>query len=132
MSWRNMLITMVIWALTVNVKAQVYHSYVSYRPTYDSEVEELHTTIFINEVENKIVFYNATYEGEVTNLQIDSIKIKHWFFEIASVKTYFCTDIDEWRAKVYVIDLSENHNLIKLIYRWDEISIEEYFYLVKG
>ena len=88
-----MLITMVIWALTLTVNAQVYHSYMFYRPTYDSEVEELHTTIFINEVENKIVFHNATYEGEVTNLQIDSIKIKHWFFEFEAfsffIKIFF-------------------------------------------
>ena len=128
------IIFVLLFLFTYSLSGQVYYSPISYRPTYETEVEELHTMIFINEEDSTIVFHNATYEGEITNLKIDSIKIKDWTFESKNVKTYFCTDIDEFKYiyNVYVLDLIKKYNTIKLIYRWDDISIEEYSYVVKN
>lgn len=126
--------TLGILAQVLITNAQVYYSPISYRPTYEMEVEELHTMIFINEEDSTIVFHNATYEGEITNLKIDSVKLKDWMFQPdKSIKTYFCTDVDEYKYtyNVYVLDLIKKYNTIRLIYRWDDISIEEYSYVVK-
>ena len=111
--------------------SQVYYSFISYTPTYETEIQNLQTVIFINEDKNSIIFHNATYDGEIINLKIDSIFSKNWKFEFYPTKTYICTDLDEWRVKVYVLDLIKFKNTIKLIYKWDDISIEEYSYMVK-
>lgn len=91
----------------------------------------MNTTIKIEEIKNKITFYNATYEGEITNLRIDSIKLQYWTYELGEVKTYFCTDMDE-NIQIFVLNLINKKNAIKLIYKWDDISIEEYSFVVKN
>ena len=123
--------TLGILAQVLITNAQVYYSPISFMPTYETETQVLHTMIFINEEDSTIIFHDATYEGEIANFRIDSVKIKEWAYELYPVKTYFCTDLDEWRAQVYVLDLIKKYNIIKLIYRWDDISIEEYSYVVK-
>lgn len=117
--------------LSLNLFAQTYNSLVVYTPTYESQVESANTTISIKEDKNSITFYNATYQGEVTNLRIDSIKTHYWTYELGEIKTFFCTDLDE-DMKIIVLDLIKTKNTIKLIYIWDEISIEEYSFIVKN
>lgn len=116
--------------LSIYTYSQNYASKVVYRPTYESEVEALNVSINIREDKNTITLHNATYEGEVTNLRIDSIRVKYWTYELGEVKTFFCTDLDEEHVQIYVLDLIKPKNTIKLIYKWDEISIEEYSFIV--
>jgi len=115
---------------SMSLFSQTYDSFVAYSPTYESTVESKETTISIKEDKNSITFYNATYDGEVTNLRIDSVKTKYWTYELGEVKTFFCTDLDE-DMMIIVLDLINLKNTIKLIYVWDEISIEEYSFIVK-
>lgn len=125
-------IIIVIFSLTsIFAYSQYYPSMVMYAPTYENEIESVNASIRIDEEKNIITFYNATYEGEVTNLRIDSVVIRYWTYEIDDVKTYFCTDLDDWHPKILVLDLIQRKNTIKLIYLWDQISIEEFSFVVK-
>ena len=117
--------------LSLNLFAQIYNILVFYTPTYESQVESTNTTISIQEDKNSITFYNATHHGEVTNLRLDSIQKHYWTYELGEIKTFFCTDLDE-DMKIIVLDLIKTKNTIKLIYIWDEISIEEYSFIVKN
>lgn len=125
----KIVIILVIWALALITNAQTYNSLVSYFPTYETDEQAFNVTIKIQEDRNLITFYNATYEGEITNLRIDSIKTMYWTFEQGEVKTFFCTNVDDTHPKIRVLDLMKTKNVIKLIYLWDEISIEEYSFI---
>ena len=117
--------------LSLNLFAQTYNSLVVYTPTYESQVESTNTTILIKEDKKIITVYNATYQGEIANLRIDSIKTHFGTYELGEIKTFFCTDLDE-DIKINVLDLIKPKNTIKLVYIWDEISIEEYSFIVKN
>lgn len=122
---------LILFMFSICAHSQHYTSMVMYAPTYENEIESVKASVRIDEEKNSITFYNATYEGDVTNLRIDSIGTRYWTYEIDDVKTYFCTDLDDWHPKILVLDLIQRKNTIKLIYIWDEISIEEFSFVVK-
>lgn len=129
---KKLLFIILFFLVASYANCQYYESLVMYAPTYENEVASANTSIRIDEKKNIITLYNATYEGEVTNLKVDSIKTMYWTFEQGDIKTYFCTDTDDWRPKIRVLDLIQKKNTIKLIYLWDEISIEEYSFVIKN
>lgn len=127
----NHCVFILLLIISISLSAQTHSSYITLMPTYERVVEDKITTIKINADKKVIVLVGATFEGEVTNLRIDTIVTRSWTYQKVPVKAYYCTDIDQ-DVKIIVLDLINTENTLKLLYLWDEISIEEYSFLIKS
>jgi hypothetical protein len=127
---KNIIFSILLFIL-INIPsfAQIYKSYLTLMPVIKYENESKITDIIITSA--AITIKNATYQDEILNLRIDSILNKEWDSYTGYIKTYYCTDIDINKSpKVFLLDLLEKQQTFKLIYVWDEITIEEHLFCI--